>query len=645
MKAINNSQGDFYVTVLAGVYHDLVGAIIPQSEVKRDLEEIQSRVRSEGLGFLTKTLPKLGKAIDRSLGQACRLQFEGFKKKPRTQLPAFGYRLISLLFTDEGHPRQAKPGMNSCCEAVESPNKDSGSSNALNPSRETMVMALKALRQIAYLCYKVDLPYREELKTNVIQSFEKTEQDLRGFHPRNLGPTDRSVLSIARRLVRRVLANADPLSGIPRHGPGSVSTGEKSPEKHIFKRYYKRLDSVFHYPDWMMLNWNHVAEDLGWLQSLPSHKYGEAKVVLVPKDSRGPRLISAEPLEYQWIQQSLLSVLVPTIEGHNLTKGHVNFTLQNVNRDLALEGSRTGRWATLDMKDASDRVSLKLVHSIFPDRWFRALYASRTPFTRLPSGKRVAMKKFAPMGSAVCFPIEALTFWSLIVSTLIVHRGYTLRKACTNTYVYGDDIVVNVDDHDIVCQSLERFALKVNRDKCCVAGFFRESCGMDAFLGSSVTPLKLRKPWLSKLSPAAVISYTAFCNAMYADGCFVTAEIVERYLRWKTKDTIPVVSDGHPAINCFIRPHHVPTSPQPRNVRVRYNANLHQREVQGLALRPTSVMTKGFGYPLLLRLLAEMERKDKSGEVVTSTPSPKHDETGYFAIAHREKPTRAWTRL
>jgi hypothetical protein len=163
-----------------------------------------------------------------------------------------------------------------------------------------------------------------------------------------------------------------------------------------------------------------IIDRVQWYRGLERLPAGTAKVVLVPKDSRGPRLISAEPLEYQWIQQGVGRSIVAHLEAHHLTKGRVNFTHQEVNRRLAQESSATLELATLDLKDASDRVSLELVRRVFKNtpELVRALEAIRTDATLLPDGRVQSLKKFAPMGSAVCFPVEAFVFWAILTASI-----------------------------------------------------------------------------------------------------------------------------------------------------------------------------------------------------------------------------------
>jgi hypothetical protein len=255
-----------------------------------------------------------------------------------------------------------------------------------------------------------------------------------------------------------------------------------------------------------------------------------AKVILVPKDSRGPRLISCEPLENQWIQQGIMKELVKFIENHPLTKGMINFTDQAINQELARSGSITGGIATLDLKEASDRVSMALVERIFPRPLVDALYASRSLATTLPDKSVVKLGKFAPMGSALCFPVMALTIWA----ALTCEDGFTYACSSDATFVYGDDVIVPTAQAVDAIARLERIGLKVNADKSFTSGFFRESCGMDAFHGVDVTPCRIKTPWRDRPEPGVLTSYVAQANELYEQGyprtaALLAANVVETY--------------------------------------------------------------------------------------------------------------------
>jgi hypothetical protein len=326
---------------------------------------------------------------------------------------------------------------------------------------------------------------------------------------------------LARFTLEFVLKDFDPKNITPRHGPGAVATGERLEEKWVFSRLYDDIHQYYPYYDYFVVGGaDELADRLEWYKSLLRVKSGTAKVVLVPKDSRGPRLISAEPLEFQWIQQGLGRKLMSHLEGHWLTRGNINFRDQSVNQQFALDSSIDKSFATVDLQDASDLVSLSLVQFLFQrnSEFLRAISACRSSSTVLPDGVQISLKKFAPMGSALCFPVEALIFWAICVSSIARRLHLTPHKCGKMVKVYGDDIIVPTEHLSICIESLESVGLRVNRHKTFSQGYFRESCGVDAYKGVVVTPLRLRTPWSGKRSDgSAYAAYVSLAIAIAGD--------------------------------------------------------------------------------------------------------------------------------
>lgn len=318
----------------------------------------------------------------------------------------------------------------------------------------------------------------------------------------------------ARNLLRRLLAPVDLSEIKPKHGPGAVFHGEKPWDKMQFKRIYRSMDTMYPFCDYFFLNYTHLVDSLSSLESLVEYESPHTKLIAVPKDFRGPRLISVEPLETQWIQQGQLRRLMPWIERHPLTSGHVNFTDQTVNQRLACQASLDMQSCTVDLKDASDRVSFRLVEMLLGGLpLWPYLKASRSTSTRLPCGQMIELNMFAPMGSAVCFPVEALVFWALCVSACVCRSGIPEKEALQGTYVYGDDLIVPTRCVGHVCAVLESAGLKVNTQKTCVGPSFRESCGTDWWDGVLVTPVRL-KSLPDRRAPASYASAIAHVSEL-----------------------------------------------------------------------------------------------------------------------------------
>jgi hypothetical protein len=510
------SNQSIYLGLWVELYRDIAMCYSVTQRMQRiELSIVKARFDLEGISFLTKALPLYAKAVDTALSSGRTLKVRGFKLPSDSVIPKFLGWLLMRVFNTAG-------------DELVSP----------DPT------AYAHFKQLTHLLYKLELPYDKTTEETVIESFINVDHAIgqqapcsdavsvaSGYCCRSGSWRSDEWLRQARALVARVVTPLDPTGIKPRHGPGAVSTGESTCEKSNFSRIYSRLEVAFPFTEWFYFNLNHVVDAIpAYDPRITTLEHTTAKVVLVPKDSRGPRLISCEPLEIQWIQQGLKTLLVERIESFPLTKGFVNFTDQSVNRKLALEGSKDGRWVTLDMKDASDRVSLELVKYLFQDNalLLAALLAARSDQTKLPNGTVVTLNKFAPMGSAVCFPVEALVFWALSVSAIRCTRN---DRKLPPVYVYGDDIIVRDSDYTTLLHHLPQVGLMFNVNKCCTARFLRESCGCDAYVGVDVTPVKLKTVWSYRRSdPKCLESYTAFYNAMYGKGHFHAAEFVRKEL-------------------------------------------------------------------------------------------------------------------
>lgn len=477
-----------------------------------DLITVGKRLTSEGLGFATKTLPRLGKCIDLALLGCSPLRAEGFKYSGRSAFPAFLRGLLGLVF-------------------------DKTTGMVL---QEPMVSAISDLRQICYIVYKLEVPYDDSLVENCVNKFTDTDSSL-PISSGHLTSTERQILLVANVVVKEVLRDFDPLDIIPQNGPGELATGEKPWEKFTFSRRYEKVDTLYDFESFNLASYSHfcdIAEN-NELKNVEFVASGDewSKLAVVPKDSRGPRLIAMEPHELMWIQQGIKARLYKHLEEHWLTKGHVNFTKQEINRELALKASLSAEYSTLDMSDASDRVSLWLVKEVYKDTsLLDALLATRSSKVRLPDGSFFIYKKFAPMGSALCFPIEALTFWALTLATWHVKRKLPLLLARRLVWVYGDDIITRGDLHLDLLSTFPSFGLKFNEGKCCTTGYFRESCGMDAYKGESITPIRVKKlPPVDRKDASSIVAYATQSNLFWERGYYSAGN----YLKTKVEEVLP----------------------------------------------------------------------------------------------------------
>lgn len=161
---------------------------------------------------------------------------------------------------------------------------------------------------------------------------------------------------------------------------------------------------------------------------------------------------------------------------------------------MARIGSISRSYATIDLSSASDSVGYELVKKVFRGTWLlRYLVATRSRETILPDGTTIAVKKFAPMGSSLCFPVMTIIFAAVCDHVTRVNR-------VTGDYtVYGDDIIVPSNCADSVIRLLTVLGFVVNSDKTFKSQdvWYRESCGKEYCDGFDVTPIRVSRKYRS----------------------------------------------------------------------------------------------------------------------------------------------------
>jgi len=470
-----------------------------------DQKTLLHRSLYEGLSFMTKTMPTLAKALDQGLSTGVFKLPTNFKSKWRdSEIPAFCGSLFLRVFDRRGNIR-------------------------INASTD----AVKRLRQFLYFAYKAKYEYSDKDVDAVLSTFVSTERSVKSIE---YDPND-PILKMANMVVTQVLGQYDRRTLQFKHGPG-ITANVRIQEKYEH-RLTPGLPIYRQFADYF---WFNPEDGITRLERYPVYNTSSyfqrnvgAKVILVPKDSRGPRLISCEPCENQYIQQGLMKFMVETMESSSITGGQVNFTDQSINQRLAKEGSIDQSWATLDLKEASDRNPLKLTEHLFGGvpTLLSDLLHSRSGTTTLPDGTVVELSKFAPMGSACCFPVMALSIYALLFSAFI-GLGQSYEQARSSIYVYGDDIIVPNDYAEYAMDVLERYGFLVNRNKSFHDSRFLESCGADAFDGVLVTPVRLRVPVRGSLNrrghPTELVSLVSTMNQLRSIGCMRAADHILRFV-------------------------------------------------------------------------------------------------------------------
>lgn len=213
-----------------------------------------------------------------------------------------------------------------------------------------------------------------------------------------------------------------------------------------------------------------------------------SRLTTVQKNQDTDRTIAIEPSGNMVMQLAAGSYL----EGALRFIGLDISTQQAKNKALAKRGSIDDSLATIDLKSASDMISLDLVRAIMPRRWFKLLLEIRSREIETTPGTWTAMNMVSTMGNGFTFPLMTLLLVALIYGYRATRGGKNLRIDWTDTAVYGDDIIVPSHEYPAICKVLSDAGLIVNTDKSYASGPFRESCGGDYYLGYDITPFYVK---------------------------------------------------------------------------------------------------------------------------------------------------------
>lgn len=582
----------------------------------RDVETLTSRIKDEGLGFFNLALPKFGADLEQALelGYIASAMFPGFRK--RGKIPAFMQVYFRLIFDEFG-----------------------------NLLAEPAPMAIAAVRQVAYFNKKLKELCHETKINGALQRFCEVEQELATAQVQEGDIDDFSrVCSLLWDPILSAITIAD---CIPKHGPGATAERITGNDKFVIRTWHDRLENYFPCLHYAYCNEN-VTDSTYWdrLEMVGVDSELPVRVIAVPKTASKPRIIAIEPVCMQYTQQGLMSILVDVLENSHITGGHVNFTDQSVNQRLALASSKSGRFATLDLSDASDRVRNDLVAPMFksnPELW-GAIQACRSMKADV-NGKVIDLVKFASMGSALCFPIECMFFYTLSILGVLRSRKLPIehanvRKVARSIYVYGDDIVVPAEHTPAVFDTLTRYLCKVNKAKSFYRGCFRESCGQDAYAGVDVTPIYLRQnaPSDRKKHVDRILSWVETSNLLYKKGLWLTSTAMKNIVE-KVTGILPVLGDDAEGVGwksvCFVVPHTVSDA---NYSRVRYNKALQRVEFQTLVAKPVKKAQALTSYPALTRFFLTRSENKVLPKVLNELDNEQSSRRGVVTLKCR------WTR-
>jgi hypothetical protein len=502
-----------------------------------DYKKLECRVEAEGLSFLTIALPSYARSLEQALdaGKVDPYQFPGFKRKGG--LPLFLGGFLERIFDSSGI-------------LLSVPCEDS----------------IFAVRQLTLMFGKIQLPCSDARNAGALRKYAECEQELAasdGSIPKEYHPVFHKVVTL---LYGQKFSNVDRkvFEGElwPRHGPGATADRVRGNAKFRQLVWHQRLERVFPYGEYALPSWRYKS-NLDLAQFLEPGEEQPTRVVLVPKTLKTPRVIAIEPVCMQYVQQAVASALVDELDDvangravkpdprNDVVPSFVGFEQQEPNQLLALEGSLQGELATLDLSEASDRVLNSHVELLFKD-WpslREGLSASRSSKADVPGHGVIPLAKFASMGSATCFPVEAIVFSVIVFSAIFTQLKMPPTREVITSFrgkvrVYGDDIIVPVEFVGSVIRALEAFGLKVNMDKSFWTGKFRESCGADWYDGHRVTPVRVRRSLPRKRTDVEqIISVVSLRNQFYQLGMWSTAKHLDDRIRNVLRGFFPIVEE------------------------------------------------------------------------------------------------------
>ena len=357
------------------------------------------------------------------------------------------------------------------------------------PGADTATPALRTFLKFEKVC---DLYNRENYKALVAMS-EK--------HPDYLG-----IIEEIREDIRRCIGdvpNVQRVYDCAQHGPGTALGLDGS--LGCVTNYYSWLppycvtpacrpyakQAICSYPQWIgaLQNWYRETLGIPMYRPISMDDFWDTvlveenccKYASVPKTAETDRSIAIEPVLNVYLQLGVDRIIRSRLKrrwGYDLNS-------QELNQKLALDGSKDNESCTIDLKGASETVTLMLCMMLLPEGWYDLMCDLRSPNVSI-DGTCMPLAKMSAMGNGFTFALESLIFAAL------VRAAKRRTQAKGSTAVYGDDLVVPKKSVGYLISLLNLCGFTVNEEKSFVDGPFRESCGKDYYRGQFVRPFFLK---------------------------------------------------------------------------------------------------------------------------------------------------------
>lgn len=282
-----------------------------------------------------------------------------------------------------------------------------------------------------------------------------------------------------------------------------------------------------------------------------------SRLAFVPKSVAALRSICMEPAILQWAQQSVRYALEDAISKSPWLRRFIDIHDQSSNVNAAQVGSEFMQLDTIDLSSASDSVSMRLVKKVFPRELLLDLLATRSRMVELPDGTMFHPDKFAPMGSAVCFPVQSVFYLAVVLTSYyryVFGHGHRLSRGRLESLlrstidgepelgvsglrtirVYGDDIICDSRITAAVMDNLTSLGFNVNQKKSFTgSSCFRESCGGFFHMGSDVTPFTLKISVIGRyMEPNQLSALIQGANRLLSLGYNHTRDYLIKVAHW-----------------------------------------------------------------------------------------------------------------
>jgi hypothetical protein len=584
------------------LFKDLIawGQVDPY-ESERDLTRIRTLCETRGERTIFIDLPSCAKSFDYALSRGVldikKLAILG----NRDGLPEFMHSTFAKVFDSNGRLWREDP----------------------DP------MAVQAIRQVLLLYKKVEIPCSEEATRHEVKAFFSMDRALRPISEpwfslefsnargslsdasslddvpdlfgRETWPA--SLIRLTQRVCDQIVQrfhHFDPEAIVGNHGPGAVSDAKSGTDKYLFPTWAPALERVFPRDLHGCANTRVFDYEVWYDNMVPNlQRTRPAKLIPVNKTQEKPRLIASEPTANQFIQGGLRKFIRRQIES-GVLQSSIAISDQSKSMDLAVRASMDSSISTVDLSNASDRLSCWTVERVFrkASGLLMGLAAARSQHIvdEKYTQTHALLNKYAPQGNATVFPIQSIVYCCLAYAAVIWSTPGTKVRSDANLWasilevsnrvrVFGDDIILPTHALPALSSLLELCQLKVNGAKSHYSGIFAESCGMDAFKGTDVTPVYLASVE-DEVAPGDVQSVIDISNGCYRAGLLNLGNRVMRQIPQIIFDELCMSRQPGPSTLLFTYSSGIQAK------RVRYNNALQRDEYRTLVSLPKSDFEK-----------------------------------------------------